>query len=266
VIKGAIDLRVTLSDKKTYPAKVVGFDEDKDVAVLKLENLESKVRPVLVGRSSTLVVGQKVFAIGNPFGLDHSLSSGVVSGLGREMQSGNTGRPIKGVIQTDASINPGNSGGVLLDSGGNLIGINTAIYSNSGTSAGVGFALPIDTISGVVEQIIKTGQVTRPILGITIANDGSMGGQKGVLVINVQPGGAAARAGIRPTARDEYGRLLLGDTIVAIDDKDVADSRDLYSVIDEHKPGDRVRVTVVRIDGSRRTLPVVLGAKISSFT
>ncbi|KAJ0254089.1 Protease Do-like 1 [Hirschfeldia incana] len=146
VIRGASDLRVTLADQSTYDAKVVGFDQDKDVAVLRIEAPKDKLRPIPVGVSADLLVGQKVFAIGNPFGLDHTLTTGVISGLRREISSAATGRPIQDVIQTDAAINPGNSGGPLLDSSGTLIGINTAIYSPSGASSGVGFSIPVDTV------------------------------------------------------------------------------------------------------------------------
>jgi len=149
VIRGASDLRVTLADQTTFDAKVVGFDQDKDVAVLRIDAPKNKLRPIPVGVSADLLVGQKVFAIGNPFGLDHTLTTGVISGLRREISSAATGRPIQDVIQTDAAINPGNSGGPLLDSSGTLIGINTAIYSPSGASSGVGFSIPVDTVSSL---------------------------------------------------------------------------------------------------------------------
>ncbi|OQU78438.1 hypothetical protein SORBI_3009G237000 [Sorghum bicolor] len=147
VIRGASDLRVTLADQSVYEAQVVGFDQDKDVAVLRIKAPKDKLRPIPVGVSADLLVGQKVYAIGNPFGLDHTLTTGVISGLRREISSAATGRPIQDVIQTDAAINPGNSGGPLLDSSGNLIGVNTAIYSPSGASSGVGFSIPVDTLT-----------------------------------------------------------------------------------------------------------------------
>jgi S1-C subfamily serine protease len=185
-----------LGDQSVYEADVVGYDEDKDVAVLHISAPEDKLRPLPVGSSSDLLVGQKVFAIGNPFGLDHTLTTGVISGLRREISSAATGRPIQDVIQTDAAINPGNSGGPLLDSGGNLIGINTAIYSPSGTSSGVGFSIPVDTVSGIVEQIVKFGKVTRPVLGISFAPDQSVEqlGVSGVLVLDAPASGPAGKA------------------------------------------------------------------------
>ena len=171
VIKGASDVRVTLIDKNTYAATVVGFDEDKDIAILTLQGVNPRdLIPIRVGRSGGLLVGQTVFAIGNPFGLDHTMSSGIVSGLGRVIQS-QSGRPIRGAIQTDAAINPGNSGGPLLDRKGQLIGVNTAILDPTGRGAnvGVGFAIPVDTVRGIVEQIITYGKIVRPYLGITLA-------------------------------------------------------------------------------------------------
>ena len=224
-------------------AVVVGFDDDKDIAVLKLMDescYTNKARALPIGSSSSLQVGQKVFAIGNPFGLDHTLTTGVVSGLSRQIQSGNTGRPIDGIIQTDAAINPGNSGGPLLNSSGQLIGLNTAIYSASGTSSGVGFALPVDMVTGIVDQIIRFGRVTRPIIGVSFAPDeiAEQLGLGGVLVLDAREGGPAERAGIRSTKRDDSGRLLLGDVIVGIDDEKIEDSYDLYRALDTHVVGD----------------------------
>eukprot|EP00898_Chlorokybus_atmophyticus_P004581 jgi/Chlat1/5123/Chrsp33S05120 len=250
VIKGASDLRVTLGDTTIFPAQVVGFDEDKDVAVLKIDAPNSKLRPLPVGTSSDLEVGQRVFAIGNPFGLDHTLTTGVISGLGREISSGNTGRPIQDVIQTDAAINPGNSGGPLLDSGGNLIGINTAIYSPSGASNGVGFAIPADTVRGIVEQIVKFGRVTRPVLGISFAPDQAVKqlGVKGVLVLDAPADGPAGKAGILSTKRDQYGRLVLGDIIVSINGNTIKTGSDLYKILDRCQVGDTIDIEVVRGD------------------
>jgi S1-C subfamily serine protease len=194
------------------------------------------------------MVGQRVFAIGNPFGLDHTLTTGIISGLGREIQSGNTGRPIDGIIQTDAAINPGNSGGPLLNSSGQLIGINTAIYSASGTSSGVGFALPSDMVSGIVDQIIRYGRVTRPILGVSFAPDGALDqlGLGGVLVLDARAGGPAARAGVRSTTRDESGRLILGDIIIELAGEQIQDSSDLYRTLDKLSVGETVDVTLLR--------------------
>ena len=239
-------------------AVVVGFDDDKDIAVLKLMDescYTNKARALPIGSSSSLQVGQKVFAIGNPFGLDHTLTTGVVSGLSRQIQSGNTGRPIDGIIQTDAAINPGNSGGPLLNSSGQLIGLNTAIYSASGTSSGVGFALPVDMVTGIVDQIIRFGRVTRPIIGVSFAPDeiAEQLGLGGVLVLDAREGGPAERAGVRSTKRDDSGRLLLGDVIVGIDDEKIEDSYDLYRALDTHVVGDSVKVSVFR-DTDRKVL------------
>ncbi|KAK9040370.1 hypothetical protein V6N11_015534 [Hibiscus sabdariffa] len=250
VIRGASDLKVTFADQSTYDAKVVGFDQDKDVVVLRVDAPKDKLRPLPVGTSADLLVGQKVYAIGNPFGLDHTLTTGVISGLRREISSAATGRPIQDVIQTDAAINPGNSGGPLLDSSGNLIGINTAIYSPSGASSGVGFSIPVDTVSGIVDQLVKFGKVTRPILGIKFAPDQSVEqlGVSGVLVLDAPANGPAGKAGLRPTKRDAYGRLILGDIIISVNGKKVTNGTDLYRILDQCKVGDKVTVEVLRGD------------------
>merc|ERR1712100_879662 len=212
-----------------------------------------------IGSSNSLRVGQKVFAIGNPFGLDHTLTTGVVSGLSRQIPSGNTGRPIDGIIQTDAAINPGNSGGPLLNSSDQLIGLNTAIYSASGTSSGVGFALPVDMVTGIVDQIIRFGRVTRPIIGVSFAPDeiAEQLGLGGVLVLDAREGGPAERAGIRSTKRDDSGRLLLGDVIVGIEDEKIEDSYDLFRALDKHVVGDSVKISVFR-DTDRKVLDFIV--------
>lgn len=250
VIRGASDLRVTLGDQSVYEADVVGYDEDKDVAVLHIDAPPEKLRPLPVGASYDLLVGQKVYAIGNPFGLDHTLTTGVISGLRREISSAATGRPIQDVIQTDAAINPGNSGGPLLDSSGQLIGINTAIYSPSGASSGVGFSIPVDTVIGIVEQIVKYGKVTRPVLGISFAPEQSVEqlGVSGVLVLDAPPSGPAGKAGLRPTKRDSYGRLVLGDVITSVNGKKISNGSDLYRILDRCKVGDTVKLEVLRGD------------------
>ncbi|KAA8548104.1 hypothetical protein F0562_004635 [Nyssa sinensis] len=232
VIRGASDLRVTLADQTTYDAEVVGFDQDKD----------------------------KVYAIGNPFGLDHTLTTGVISGLRREISSAATGRPIQDVIQTDAAINPGNSGGPLLDSSGSLIGINTAIYSTSGASSGVGFSIPVDTVGGIVDQLVRFGKVTRPILGIKFAPDQSVEqiGLSGVLVLDAPANGPAGKAGLLPTKRDAYGRLILGDIITSVNGRKVTNGSDLYRILDQCKVGETVTVEVLRGDRKEK-IPVVLG-------
>ncbi|HEY8432643.1 MAG TPA: trypsin-like peptidase domain-containing protein, partial [Sandaracinaceae bacterium] len=231
----------------TWDARLVGTAPRKDVAVLRIDAPRDRLRRLPLGTSADLAVGQFVFAIGNPFGLDHTLSTGVVSGLEREIMSMG-GHPIQGVIQTDAAINPGNSGGPLLDSAGRLIGINTAIYSPSGASAGIGFAVPVDTVARVVPQLIEHGRVIRPILGVQLADQDLAArlGIRGALVLGVEPGSPAAEAGIRPTQRDAYGRLLLGDVIVGADGQDIEDALDLYRAIDRHDVGDTVNLRVRR--------------------
>ncbi|KAK6928335.1 PDZ domain, partial [Dillenia turbinata] len=262
VIRGASDLRVTLADQSTYEAKVVGFDQDKDVAVLRIDAPKDKLRPIPIGVSADLLVGQKVYAIGNPFGLDHTLTTGVISGLRREISSAATGRPIQDVIQTDAAINPGNSGGPLLDSSGSLIGINTAIYSPSGASSGVGFSIPVDTVSGIVDQLVRFGKVTRPLLGIKFAPDQSVEqiGVSGVLVLDAPADGPAGKAGLQPTKRDAYGRLILGDIITSVNGKKVTNGSDLYRILDQCKVGDKVIVEVLRGDHMEK-IPVILEPK-----
>ncbi|CAA2973556.1 protease Do-like 1, chloroplastic [Olea europaea subsp. europaea] len=262
VIRGASDLKVTLADQSTCDAKVVGFDQDKDVAVLRIDAPKEKLRPIPIGISADLLVGQRVYAIGNPFGLDHTLTTGVISGLRREISSAATGRPIQDVIQTDAAINPGNSGGPLLDSSGYLIGINTAIYSPSGASSGVGFSIPVDTVSGIVDQLVRFGKVTRPILGIKFAPDQSVEqlGVSGVLVLDAPPNGPAGKAGLQSTKRDAYGRLILGDVITSINGKKVSNGTDLYRILDQCKVGDKITVEVLRGDRIEK-IPVVLEPK-----
>ncbi|MEX2121118.1 MAG: trypsin-like peptidase domain-containing protein [Pirellulales bacterium] len=258
VIRGADAAQVMLEDRSTSYAQVVGVAADKDIAVLKIDAGAARLRPIGVGASKDLQVGQKVFAIGNPFGLDQTLTTGIISGLGREILS-TTRRTIQGVIQTDAAINPGNSGGPLLDSAGLLVGVNTAIYSPSGTYAGVGFAVPADTVNRIVPQLIRHGRVVRPGLGAEIAEDQLTGrlGLKGVLVINVRQGSAAAEAGMQPTRYDATGRVLLGDLIVAIDDRKVESTDDLFTALESYQIGDRVTVTVQR-NGRRIELPITL--------
>ncbi|PIA61997.1 hypothetical protein AQUCO_00200171v1 [Aquilegia coerulea] len=258
VIRGASELSVTLSDQSTYKAKVVGFDQDKDVALLRIEAPKDKLKPIPVGVSANLLVGQKVYAIGNPFGLDHTLTTGVI----REISSAATGRPIQDVIQTDAAINPGNSGGPLLDSSGSLIGINTAIYSPSGASSGVGFSIPVDTVSGIVDQLVKFGKVTRPILGIKFAPDQSVEqlGLSGVLVLDAPADSPAGKAGLQSTKRDPYGRLILGDIITSVNGKKVTTGSDLYRILDQCKVGDKVIVEVLRGDHKEK-IPVLLEPK-----
>jgi S1-C subfamily serine protease len=260
VIRDADAARVTLSDQSSYEAKLVGHAIDKELAVLKISAPADKLQPLVRGTSHNLVVGQRALAIGNPFGLDHTLSVGVVSGLGREIKS-LAERPIFGVIQTDAAINPGNSGGPLLDSSGRLIGINTAIYSPSGASAGIGFAVPVDTVERTVPQLIKHGKVVRPGLGIQFdPSVQARAGVTGVLVLGVMPDSPAARAGIQPTRRNpRSGDIVLGDIIVAIDGRKVENQNDLFKALDDKGVGDTVKVTVKRGDESKE-LSVILAS------
>ena len=248
---------VTLNDNTTYPATIVGTAPDKDIAVLHIVVSPSKLLPLPLGQSSTLKVGQKVMAIGNPFGLDQTLTTGVVSGLGREIKSV-TQRSIFDVIQTDASINPGNSGGPLLDSAGRLIGINTAIYSPSGANAGIGFAVPVDTVNSIVPQLLKYGKLTRPALGIQPVPDqvAIQNGIDGVAILGVNPGGAAEKAGLVGVTQRADG-FRLGDIIVKIDTMEIHRSGDLFHALDAHKVGDEIDVTVVN-RGHRRTVKLVL--------
>jgi S1-C subfamily serine protease len=259
VIYEAQDVQVTLFDGTALKAEVVGGAADKDLAVLRIKAPAEKLRPILVGTSADLKVGQSVYAIGNPFGLDQTLTTGIISALGREIES-LTRRPIRDVIQTDAAINPGNSGGPLLDSAGRLIGINTAIYSPSGAYAGVGFAVPIDTVNRIVPQLITYGKVSRPGLGIQVVRDSvarQIGIKEGVLVLDVDSRGAAASAGLMPTRYDSSGNIVLGDIIVAIQGQSIRTSDDLDNVLELFNVGDEVRVEVIR-GGRKRTLSVRL--------
>jgi S1-C subfamily serine protease len=247
VIKDADTADVTLADHSTWEARMVGVAPDKDLAVLRIDAPKNLLPAIAIGTSSDLEVGQKVFAIGNPFGFDQTLTTGVISGLGREIESV-TRRPIQGVVQTDAAINPGNSGGPLLDSAGRVIGINTAIFSPSGAYAGIGFAVPVDVVNRLVPQIIRDGKVRKAGLGISMAEDYTVRrlGVEGTLVLGVVPDGAADKAGLRPTRRDRRGALVLGDLIVAVDGQPVRESRDLFRLLDAHEAGDVVRLRVRR--------------------
>ncbi|MEZ5299399.1 MAG: trypsin-like peptidase domain-containing protein [Verrucomicrobiales bacterium] len=246
VVANAIEFEVTLADQSTWEAEVVGFEPDKDLAVLKIGAPKEQLRPLAVGTSADLQVGQSVLAIGNPFGFDQTLTTGVISGLGREIES-MTRRPITGVIQTDAAINPGNSGGPLLDSSGRLIGMNTAIFSPTGTSAGIGFAVPVDTIQRLVPEIIAYGHAIKPTLGFDALDDSlaRRNNIKGIVVARVIPGSGADAAGIRGITRSRSG-LLLGDVIVAVDGEPVTDNNELYRALDGKKPGQKVPVTLLR--------------------
>ena len=236
------------------------MDPARDLAVLWIDAPASKLRPIPIGTSHDLRVGQKVFAIGNPFGLDQSLTVGVISALGREIEAPN-GQRIREVIQTDAAINPGNSGGPLLDSAGRLIGVNTAILSTSGAWSGIGFAIPVDEVNRVVPELIRHGRVVRPAFGITVAPDQLVRelNVKGVLIMDVLPGSAAEKAGLQPTRRDEFGRIALGDFITAVDRHPITSVKDLHTVLEKYKVGDTVTVTILR-DGQQQRVPVTLEA------
>jgi S1-C subfamily serine protease len=265
VIENGDSWTVTLANSKTYPAVVVGADPNKDLAVLKIDAPKHELTPILVGSSTDLQVGQKVFAIGNPFGFDQSLTTGVISGLGRQFRS-KTGRMIDGVIQTDAAINPGNSGGPLLDSAGRLIGVNTAISSPSGASAGVGFAIPVETVNRSVPQIIRHGRVFRPGLGIISLPDAAAKsyGLRGLVVADVSPNSAAERAGVEPMKINRSGQLF-GDIIIEFDGARIEAYDDYLKAVDKRQPGDQVKFKVQRLRGSEDPLVLELEAILQSL-
>jgi S1-C subfamily serine protease len=251
VIRQADAVTVTLHDHKSYDATLVGLAYSHDLAVLKITADPDTLQPVAIGTSHDLQVGQNVYAIGNPFGLDQTLTTGVVSALGRKIQS-LTGRDIDDVIQTDAAINPGNSGGPLLDSAGRLIGINTAIYSNAGQSSGIGFAVPVDTIYRVVPQLIEYGEIVRPTLGIETYDETKNAqamrriGVRGVMIAAVRPGLGAERAGLRGIQYDQRGRAFAGDVIQEINGQRVERVDDLHRVLEGLKADDSVKVRFLR--------------------
>ena len=263
VIAGAQKLSVSMGGKKDYPAVVVGGDPDTDLAVIRLtEKPAGPLTVIPMGDSDKLVVGQKVLAIGNPFGLDRTLTTGVISGLQRPIRARNN-RLIEGAIQTDASINPGNSGGPLLDSRGRMIGINSQILSPSGSSAGVGFAVPVSIAKRVVPQLLQNGTVRRPKLGISTRDIAAIRTQvelpvtDGVLIVQVVRGGGAAAAGLRGMQQTEMGDFELGDIIVGINNDKVGNSDDLFRVLDKHQIGETVQVHIWR-NGRRMSVPVRL--------
>jgi S1-C subfamily serine protease len=263
VIAGASEARIRLSDGRDYPASLVGASQLHDLAVLRIVVPSNRPPPLPVGTSRDLRVGQRVYAIGNPFGLDWSLTTGIVSALDRSLNN-DSGTTIEHLIQTDAAINPGNSGGPLLDSAGRLIGMNTAIYSPSGASAGIGFAVPIDTINRVAPALIATGRYSPPSLGIEIDDDvndllSSRLKIQGVFVLKVTPGGPAAAAGVR-AARIERGNTITpGDVIVAVGDKPVPNVARLQARLDDFSPGEKLRLAILR-DGKKINVDVTLAA------
>ena len=247
VIQGADRVQVTLANGRGFTAKIVGVAPEFDIAILKIDVPGGGLRPLSIGKSQTLLVGQKVFAIGNPFGLDHTLTTGIISGLGREIQSPD-GVRVKEVIQTDAAINPGNSGGPLLDNQGSLIGINTAILSPSGSSAGIGFAVPVDTVRRAVPQLIKHGRIAHVGLGASFVPDqiASRLGLIGAVVFQIANEGPAKSIGLKPTHFDEDGSVIPGDAIVAVDGEPIATQTELREQLYEHKSGDIIALSVQR--------------------
>ncbi|MGI8786151.1 MAG: S1C family serine protease [Pyrinomonadaceae bacterium] len=268
VIEGAQKLTVSLGGDKVYTAKVVGGDPDTDLAVIQIEAPKEGLTIIPIGESDKLSVGQKVLAIGNPFGLDRTLTTGVISGLQRPIHSvpipgSPNGRVIEGAIQTDASINPGNSGGPLLDKYGKMIGINSQILSPSGGSNGVGFAIPVNIAKRVVPQLIQFGEVRRPNLGAELYSVEQLGRQvelpieSGLLVRKTLAGGASQSAGIRGITRSADGDIVLGDIITSIDGQKVSDLDDVYKFLDKKQIGDTIQVEVYR-NGKTMTVPVKL--------
>lgn len=259
VIEGAQKLTVSFGGEKTYPATIVGGDPDTDLAVIRLDNPPPGLTPISFGDSDKLTVGQKVLAIGNPFGLDRTLTTGVISGLQRPIRARN-GRPIDAAIQTDASINPGNSGGPLLDKFGKMIGINSQILSPAGGSVGVGFAIPANTAKRIIPQLIQFGEVRRPRLGAslpTVADLKQRGYrvpvENGLLVYQVQAGGSAERSGLKGVLGDG----TLGDILVSAEGQKLNDLDDLYRLLDKKQIGDTVNFEVYR-GGRTVTVPVKL--------
>lgn len=261
VIYEASSIEVILENQKSFAAEVIGVSPDHDLAVLKIEAPKEILKAIMIGSSSDLKVGQKAVSIGNPFGLDYSLSVGVVSALGRSIKS-LTGSKIHDVIQTDAAINPGNSGGPLLDSSGKLIGVSTAIYSPSGASAGVGFAIPVDVVKRVVPQLIKYGKVQKVGLGIVLVPDRIREhlGFEGAMILDILRSSAAEQAGLHKTKRDSYGRVSYGDIIITIDGVAIKNNEELTSFLDKKNEGDLIEIQFLRNNkkfGTKATLQLL---------
>jgi len=262
VVEGGDSFTIAFrEDKEIYKAKLIGGDPKNDLAVLRLEKIPKNLKPILRGDSKSLQVGQKALAIGNPLGLDHTLTTGSVSALERKIK-GYGGVSINGMIQTDASINPGNSGGALLDSQGRLIGINTMIFNAGGSqaSAGLGFAIPVNIVKDIVPQLIQHGRVIRPGLGVATLEDyyaARFGLREGVMIKFVDPKGPAAKAGIQGITRDRRGQYYVGDVIVGINSESVKNYDDLFSAINKFKIGDKVKVKILR-DGKEKNIDVIL--------
>ena len=249
VVYRANKITITLQSGNSYDAEIVGASPEKDIALLRIDAPGEKLKAIVLGDSNSLSVGRKVLAIGNPFALDTTLTVGVVSALGREIKS-MSNRTIKNVIQTDAAINPGNSGGPLLDSMGRLVGVNTAIFSPSGASAGIGFAIPVNTVKLIVPQLLKYGRLYRPVLGIeTLTLTDYWAARlriKGVAILSVKKNLPAERAGMIGVREDRRGNIHLGDVIIAIDDEPVINEDTLLSLLELHEPGDKVKVTTLK--------------------
>ncbi|MDA0589368.1 MAG: trypsin-like peptidase domain-containing protein [Planctomycetota bacterium] len=250
VIEDAQAATVTLADNTSYPARLVGFDPLTDLAVLKIEADAARLLPIQIGSSDDLRVGQKVFAIGSPYEFDHTLTTGIISGLNRKIGTDRT--QLYGAIQTDAAINPGNSGGPLLDSAGRLIGVNTAIVSESGGSHGIGFAVPVDLVNVAVPDLVRDGEISRPWMGVALRNnprvynsDGQVVALPGVMVVQVAPGGPADQAGLVSLEWRSDGQFQ-ADLIVAIAGQKVNSLGELVHVLSQHRPGDQVTFTVLR--------------------
>ena len=259
VISDASSIEVTMADQSKWDASLVGAAPDKDLAVLQIRAPQRLLQPIAIGESETLQVGQKVYAIGNPFGLDQTMTSGIISALNREINA-ITGRVIRGVIQTDAAINPGNSGGPLLDSAGRLIGINTAIFSPSGAYAGIGFAVPVTEVNRVIPLLIQDGKLIKPGLGVTLADSriSRRIGVEGMIILEVQPDSGAQKAGLRPT-QQFGGEIILGDVIRKIKGNKIDSLKDIQDALENHEIGDIVPVTIFR-DTEIVEVPVELGA------
>jgi len=262
VVYRANRITITLQSGKSYDAEVVGTSPEKDIALLRINAPDEKLKAITLGDSNSLSVGRKVLAIGNPFALDTTLTVGVVSALGREIKS-ISNRTIKNVIQTDAAINPGNSGGPLLDSMGRLVGVNTAIFSPSGASAGIGFAIPVNTVKVIVPQLLKYGRLYRPVLGIETLPLTKYWAErlrvKGVAILSVKKGLPAEKAGMIGVREDRRGNIHFGDVIIAINDEPVINEDTLLSLLEQLKPGDNVKVTTLKNE-EIRNYEVTLGS------
>jgi S1-C subfamily serine protease len=261
VVQEASGADVTLYNHETYHADLVGTAPSYDLALLRIDAPRSKLRPIPIGASADLQVGQATFAIGNPFGLDQTLTTGVLSALGRTIPSV-TGRTIEDVIQTDAAVNPGNSGGPLLDSAGRLIGVTTAIFSPSGTSAGIGFAVPVDTVNRIIPQLLASGKVSRPYMGAALSDavSNQVAHQRdvnGIVVAGVEPNSPAAQAGLRGLQDTGNGRMVLGDIIQQADGKQLRRVDDLFAVLERHKAGETIKLQVLR-DGHPLEVSITL--------